>query len=206
MSSVEQLYGDFVDAWNSGKRPDVTEYLQQASADERDELAQKLDMWLQIAPTPDYDEATLDAIRSEPVLMAALADAESLEAPLAERVRSFRERAGLSLAAFAGAVADRVKVPADDKLSGYLTQLETGDLDERRLSQRLLDAFADALGVRPGALAPAPAAGQSFFRADEDADLEIAASLTALTEAAFAPEPGAEMDEVDRLFLGGPGA
>ena len=206
MTSAEQLYGDFVDAWNAGRRPDVADYLSRASDADRDELALKLDTWLQIAPTPAYDEATLAGIRAEPVLQAAIADAERLEAPLAERVKTLRERAGLSLAAFAGAVAERIKLPADAKLSSYLADLESGALDERRLSQRLLDAFADTLSVRPAALAPAPAAGQSFFRADEDADLEIAANLTALTEAAFAPEPGAEMDELDRLFLGGPGA
>lgn len=204
--TLDTLYGEFVDAWNAGQRPDVAAYLDRAPAGERAELASQLDAWLQIAPTPEYDEATLEQIRAEPVLQAAFASAAERERPLAERVASLRERAGLSLAALAGAVAERVKLPADDRLAGYLTSLEAGDLDERRLSQRLLDSLSEALGVNPVALAPAPAAGQSFFRADEDADLEIAHQLTALTDAALAPDPDAPMDELDRLFLGGPGA
>lgn len=209
MSSIEQLYGEFVDAWNAALRPDVSVYLQRAAEGDREELAQRLDVWLQIAPTPDYDEQTLAEIRADPVLQAAFAEAEQQEAPLAERVVRLREKAGLSLAALAGTIAERFSLPADERLTGYFTQLESGELDERRLSQRLLDALADTLGVRPAALAPAPAAGHSFFRADEDADLEIATSLKALTEAALTPmSPAhpAEMDELDRLFRGGPGA
>ena len=77
-----------------------------------------------------------------------------------------------------------------------------------RLSGRLLDALAAILGADRDQLAagpPAFAAGQAFFRAEEDADRWIAEDIDALSRAALARAP-TPMDELDRLFLGGPDA
>ena len=96
----------------------------------------------------------------------------------------------------------------EPRAAKYLKQIERGELDPGRLSGRLLDALAAILGADRDQLAagpPAFAAGQAFFRAEEDADRWIAEDIDALSRAALAaaPEP---MDELDRLFLGGPGA
>ena len=53
---------------------------------------------------------------------------------------------------------------------------------------------------------PAPAApAAAFFRADEEAEDWIVQDIDALSRAALAAAP-APMDELDRLFLGGPEA
>ena len=72
MSTVEQILGEFIDAWKAGERPDVDAYLARARKADRDELAAQLATWLEIAPTPRYDEATRAAIAREPALRAAL--------------------------------------------------------------------------------------------------------------------------------------
>jgi hypothetical protein len=53
---------------------------------------------------------------------------------------------------------------------------------------------------------PAPAApSQAFFRAEDEAQDWIVQDIDALSRAALASAP-APMDELDRLFLGGPEA
>ena len=67
MSTIEQLLGEFIDAWNAGERPDVDAYLRRARKKDRDELASQLETWLQIAPTPSYSKSSRAAIAKEPV-------------------------------------------------------------------------------------------------------------------------------------------
>ena len=89
--------------------------------------------------------------------------------------------------------------------------MERGELDSTRVSRRLLDLVGGALGVsgadlvRAGGLRPAAAPGQAMFRAAPDAAASFEADLEALSQAAMAPAPP-PMDELDRLFLGGPDA
>lgn len=208
MSAIEQLLGEFVDAWNAGQRPQVDAYLNRAAPEEQDELAEQLATWLQIAPTPHYDEQTIAEMAQNPALVAAIAKGELLQTPLAERVLTFRERAGLALQDVATRLVEAFTLPDLARTEQYVTELEAGEFDERRVSQRLLDGLASILGVDADALTPsATAGGQAFFRADEDADLSVVASLEVLSEAAFAPAPAdAPLDELDRLFRGGPGA
>ena len=78
MRTTHQLLGQFIEAWNAGERPDVRDYLARASADERDDLSTLLSAWLELAPTPAWDEATLDEISATPALRAALEAAATL--------------------------------------------------------------------------------------------------------------------------------
>ena len=51
MSDIEQVLGDFVDAWNAGRRPRVGEALRRVPAGaDRDELADRIAAWLEVAP------------------------------------------------------------------------------------------------------------------------------------------------------------
>ena len=86
MSDIERVIGEFADAWTAGRRPDVDDYLARVPEAERDELAFRIGIWLELAPTPDYDEPARAAIAREPVLRAALAAAEEERAPIAARL------------------------------------------------------------------------------------------------------------------------
>jgi hypothetical protein len=81
MTTIEQLVGEFIDAWNAGRRPNIESFLQRAGPHERDELAEQLATWLEIASTPDYDNATRETIASELALTSALDTAAALRAP-----------------------------------------------------------------------------------------------------------------------------
>jgi transcriptional regulator with XRE-family HTH domain len=211
MTAIEQILGEFVDAWNAGRRPDVGAYLERAPEDERDELAAQLSTWLEVAPTPSYDEPTRAAITAEPALRAAMDTAAAMRSPLSARLPTLRERAGLAVRDVAQRIVAIFDLDDEQRAVGYLEQIERDELDTSRLSRRMLDALAAILGADRDQLAPGPpafaAAPQAFFRAEENADRWIAQDIDALSRAALAPAPGARpMDELDRLFLGGPDA
>jgi transcriptional regulator with XRE-family HTH domain len=208
MTTVEQALGDFIDAWNAGRRPDVREYLARVGATERDELARQLTTWLEVAPVPAYDAAARAAIAREPALLAALERADETLRPLAERLPELRARRGLGTGELGARIAALFGLPGADRATAYVERLERGELDAGRLSQRLLDALAAILRADRAQLAPGRAAiapGGSLFRAGAAAAPSIADDIDALSRAALAPAPE-PMDELDRLFLGGPGA
>ncbi len=209
MTTIEQLVGQFIDDWNAGRRPDVLAFLEHAAPEDRDALASQLETWLELAPTPAYDEPTRHSIASEPALLAALDAATALRAPLAERLPTLRNRAGLAIREVAARLTQLFDLDDELRTVAYLEQIERDELDERRLSRRLLDALAAILGADADQLTPGPAAlagGRAFFRAEEDADAWIAEDIDVLSRAALAPAPATPMDDLDRLFLGGPGA
>ena len=197
MSTHDQVLSDFIDEWNKGHRPRVREYLARLpDGPERDELADQITSWLEFAPTPSYDEETRSQIRSEPIVARVL-----------ESVPALRGRAGLSISELASRLIehlslDRANTP---RAAGYLERLESGTLDPTRVSRRLLDALGAVLGVSGLTLAePRPAAG-AIFRAESDAADWVRDDIEALSRAALTPAPP-PMDELDRLFLGGPDA
>jgi transcriptional regulator with XRE-family HTH domain len=210
MTAIEQLLGEFIDAWNAGRRPDVGAYLERAPEGDRDELATQLETWLQIAPTPAYDKATRHAIAAEPALRAALDAAAAMRSPLSARLPTLRERAGLAVRDVARRLVAVFDLDDEQRAAEYLERIERDELDTSRVSRRVLDALAAILGADRDQLVAGPAAfagGQAFFRAEDDAEQWIAQDIDALSRAALAPAPAsAPMDELDRLFLGGPDA
>ena len=208
---TDQLLSEFIDAWNAGARPQVEDYLQRAVPGERDELAERLEDWLLVAPSPAYDAQALASIRAEPGYAGALAEIEAVGL-WPEVLPRLRERAGLKLRELAGRITAAFGLPGEEaRAEGYLERMEAGDLDASRVSRRLLDALGTALGVsaadllRAGGVRPAAAPGQALFRAERYAAASFEADLEALSRAALTPAPE-PMDELDRLFVGGPDA
>lgn len=209
MTSTEKALGEFIDAWKAGERPEVDAYLQRVPESDRDELAELLLSWLSVAPTPAYDEATRAQIAAEPAVLAAVDALDAVVLPLPERVATLRSRAGLAITDVASRLAAAFGLGGQEaRTATYLEQLEDDELDTSRLSQRLRDALASILGADPDLLAPSPAwsvgpASTALFRADEAPNAEVAEAFADLAAAARAPAPK-PMDELDRLFLGGP--
>jgi transcriptional regulator with XRE-family HTH domain len=215
MSTTEQVLSDFIDAWNAGRRPRVRDYLARVpDGAQRDDLADQISSWLEVAPTPDYDAATRAEIRAEPVVRQIF-EAVGQDAGLwPQLVPRLRERRGWSVAQLAERLVARFGLPRADeaRTATYVARLEHGDLEPSRLSRRLVDALADLLGASPGTFADAgglttmlraPAAGASLMRAEERPAAQFLEDIELLSRAAMRPAP-APMDEVDRLFLGGP--
>jgi transcriptional regulator with XRE-family HTH domain len=217
MSGTDRILSEFIDAWNAGRRPRVRDYLERApEGAQRDALAEQITTWLEVAPAPAYDEAARAAIRDEPAVRAVLAGAGADAGLWPSVVPRLRERAGLSVRELAAALLDRLGLArdAEQRAAAYLSQLEQGELDAGRVSRRLLDALGGLLGTGAATLADAArfgetlrpaAAGGALLRAPEGVEAGVVEDIEALSRAALTPAPRA-MDELDRLFLGGPEA
>ncbi len=215
MTDRDRILSEFIDAWNAGERPRARQYLARVpEGPQRDELADRIGTWLETAPTPQYDATTRDAIRAEPIVQGVMRAAEEDAGLWPQVLPGLRARAGLTIREVAGGIVRRLGLSPDteERTAGYLERMERGDLEPAGVSRRLLLALGDVLGASARTLADAgllgaaarPAgAGGMLFRADEDAEPSLAAEIDALSRAAMAPAPE-PLDEVDRLFLGGP--
>jgi hypothetical protein len=193
---IDRVLSDYIDAWNAGRRPDVDAYLARVPEPEREGLAERLAEWLTVAPAPAYPAAARGEIRADPRLRAALQ--QTARPPGA--LLALRRSAGLGLNELAARVVQAFGLGGQEgRTADYLTRLEHGELDEARVSRRLLGVLASALGQEPRLAASTPA---MLFRG---AGEPLAGQFEALSRAALEPAPP-PMDDLDRLFLGGPDA
>jgi hypothetical protein len=209
----DRILSEFIDAWNAGLRPEVDAFLERAPDADRADLAQSISSFLAWAPTPDYTEASLEAIAAEPMVRESLAAARGPSGLWPALLPRLRERAALTTTELATAVVKALGLPAarERKTAEYLDRMERGDLEPTGVSRRLLSALAGVLGVGVGELEgagdlgawrapPAPA----MFRAEHRAAEEIRDDLEILADAlAASPSDDDGWDEVDRLFRGG---
>jgi hypothetical protein len=205
----DRILSDFIDAWNAGDRPDVDAYLARAGETDREQLAADIVAFVAFAPTPDYDDDALAAIRAEP---AVARTAEAAHAPgglWPALLPRLRERAALSTGQLAAGLVGALGLPADrePKTRAYIERLEAGELEPRGLSGRLLDGLARLLAVPRAELEGAsafggPPAAPALFRAEGPAAAALRDDLDVIADALAAP-PAEEWDEVDELFRGG---
>jgi transcriptional regulator with XRE-family HTH domain len=211
MNEVDRVLSEFIDDWNAGRRPRAEDWLERVDESSRDELADALMEWLAIAPTPDYDEAMVAQLRADPAVAAVVAGVAGDAGAWPLLLPRLRERAGLAVRELAGRVTAAFGLAGQEgRAVTYLERMERGELDATRVSRRLLEALGEALGVSAAALAEAgdlrgPPARAVRFRAAPAAAADMRADFDTLSRAAMAPAP-APMDELDRLFLGGPDA
>jgi transcriptional regulator with XRE-family HTH domain len=148
----------------------------------------------------------------------AVLAATSSEAGLwPELLPRLRGRAGLAVRDLAARVVATFGLAGEEERTrDYLERMERGELEASRVSRRLLDALGAALGVtgdtlaeagdlRSGLARPAAASAGTLWRADGAPSDALADEFAALSRAAMAPAP-TPMDELDRLFTGGPDA
>lgn len=184
MTGVEQLFDEYAVRFRRGERPDLREYLRRAG-DGADELAALVDVFLQAAPAPEPDEEALARARAlvegEPALLAA------------------RNRRGITRAQVVDALIERLGLDEAkrDQVRRRYHELETGQLEPKRVDARIWEALAPVLETavadlrswRPS-LPPAPSAASAYYRAEAEA--QVAARLR--------ERPPEEPDEIDRLF------
>lgn len=210
----DQILSEFIDAWNAGQRPDVDDFVARVPASDRGELADQLMSFMTFAPTPNYSDAALQAIRREPIVAEALAATSARGGLLPALLTRMRERASWSTTQVASALVSELDLPDEkaSKTASYLEQIERGTLETSGISGRVFAALARIFGVTRDELEgaadmsrwaplPAPSAAPSF-RASKDAAEAVAPDLELLARALHTPgAPG--RDEVDDLFLGG---
>src|SRR4051794_3268494 len=189
----EQVLSEFIDAWNAGQRPDVDEYIARVPADEQDTLGEELVSFLSFAPTPEYSDVALTAVRAE--LAETLGGAAEPAGVLAALLTRLRERFGVSTAEVAGELVGDLGLQPEQaqKTAGYLERLETGELEPTRVSRRVFEALGRVFRI-PGSelegaadrsswsVVPMPPAAP-VFRADEDAKETAGRHLEVLADA-----------------------
>src|SRR5215207_9418544 len=170
MTDLDVLLARFIEEWNNGQRPAVEDFLSQANAVERDELADQISTFLAFAPTPRFEETTIDELLSAPAVEAAARAFASDAGAWPTLLPRLRAQAGLSLRDLAG----RVLRAADlgdrglDKTEQRLGEMERGDLDASNVSTRIINVLGSVLGINSADLTrtgmPAAAAGALYRR------------------------------------------
>src|ERR1700754_748715 len=98
MSTTDQVLSEFIDAWNTGQRTRVRDYLARLPAGpDRDALATELSTWLETAPTPAYSKSARTSIAAAPLVAELFARADTDAGLWPTVVPELRSRAGLSV-------------------------------------------------------------------------------------------------------------
>jgi len=203
MTSVAHILGEFVAAWNAGRRPRLGDYLERVPPTDRDELADQIETYLLLAPEPDYAPETWDEMRAHPTVAAAAEAAFATPEPWPALLPRLRERAGLSWAD----IATRLGFRDPKRAVARFEQMEAGSLDPTQPTWPLLERLARVLGVRPTELDWRGSGGFGRRPATVGALRDVAAPLEARAEMDFLADmlltDDEEPDEIDALFLGG---
>jgi hypothetical protein len=200
MTSLDELFAEYLAAEQRGERLDVAVLLDRAGA-ERAELADLIDAHLALA-APRPDEAAIERLAADPRLAPPPLAWPDVLVAARQRLRLTR---GAAVERLAGLLGVR-GAPARERVEERYHELETGQLDPRGVSERLVDAlgqlFPDAVQAlartrsQPaGALAPPRAAYHRPAGAPAPAP-------AAEEPRAAAPPPPAdpEVRQVDALF------
>ena len=151
---------------------------------------------------------------ADPILRAALEATGRDAGAWPELLPRLRERAGLSVRAVAERLTGVFGLRGqEERAVARLEQMERGELDASRVSRRLLDALGTVLGVPGEELAeagtlrfrPAAAPARAVPRRRRAARPRWPRISRRSRRPRRAPAPP-PMDELDRLFLGGPSA
>lgn len=141
MSRVEELLQSYIEEHREGGEADPTGFLREVSGSERDELAALIDHYLARAPEKPFDREAFERFRRDPRWQAL---AERILAPTLEEVRVGAE---LSKREIADALASELNVVGHEQaVKARYHELETGQLDSRRIATRVWTALAGMLG------------------------------------------------------------
>ncbi len=200
-----RLLSAFIDAWNAGERPRVDDYLAQEAEADREDLAAGIATFLSVAPTPQFSAKALGALFADPQVKQ-LEQLPSEHGLWPATLPRLRREARLRRDELVRRLADALGVSdREAKVARYYHGLETGTLEPRGVSDRVINALASILRVDADELAeagrlsgfaratPRTAFGRSYSLSD------AASALPASVTRAAAEE---EWDEVDELFRG----
>lgn len=191
-----ELLEEFTVSWLRGDSPDPRDLLARAPEDERGELANLIDRFLERRPSRAPTEESMEYVRAiaalatpvQPVTEASLVEARNRIGKKRETVLiELRDALGLS--------------PHDDsKLRRYYHRLESGLLDTSRVSERVWSALESILQWRgdPAHGQPTAASAAVMYRAAPASPVDAAAASLGFE----AEEEPLVWDEVDELFLG----
>jgi hypothetical protein len=197
--SAEERFAEFIAARDRGERPDPATAIATAGDADREPLAAMITAYLAAHPRTDVTAAEVAARAANPRSDSPLAWEELLPAL---RVRTHTTRGAL-VAALAAALGFP---DARRQVEGHLHDLETGQLDPRRVRPAVVAALAQILEVpealleRGRRMTPRPAQMETITLFHRQSRLDLPMSA--------APMPPSEVKripEIDDLFTGADG-
>lgn len=201
MSHVDDLFDRYKTAFAAGEGTDVEPYLSQVSGGDRRELEALIDGFLARGARPAFTPEAFAAAAASPLAQRVLASMDEAWPVLLPRAR---HEAGILRSDLVTRLAEALGVGGRrDKVERYYHQMERGLLDPTRVSDRVLAALGEIVGLSKERLRAAarpvqpPPAGPAFARV---------ATRPAPPPASppVGPEaPVDEWDQVDELFGGG---
>lgn len=199
MSTIDELYRRYVAEYRGAGEADPRPYLGELRGVDRAELAARIDRFLDCESPRAFDAAAFAAFREDPrrkALVTRILETETLA--------DLRTEAAVSKRDVARALAERLGVAGHPAaVRGRYHDVETGNVDPRRVTgrvwdalsaildapvERLRDAAERAFGGGPGE-SPATA-----FARSESADWGLARTATESAE-------DVDDDVVDRVFF-----
>jgi hypothetical protein len=192
---VERLFAEFLDAREAGREPDPADFIAQAG-DEGEALAGMLTAYLVMHPTTEVSEEAVLALAASPEL--------ELPKPWPELLPELRERHGILRKQLLAEVmiALQAQGAAILQVEEYLHELETGQLDPRRVRPAVVDALAHALEA-PRSLLESSRWLQPRARPAREIAFARKALASEYQPMAIADTPPPD-PRIDDLFTGGP--
>jgi hypothetical protein len=212
---VDKLLSEYIAEHRAGGTANPRAYLDRASEADRPELAELLDAYLARSPGREWDAAAYTGSAAERVAESvgrSLAGASGLWPAILPRLR---HQARLTRAEVVARLSAALGAGGkEEKVGSYYHEMERGELDSRRVSERVLAALGEIYGTTaeklreigeplgitspPTGGAPAPA---MMRKATPDAAYSIASEKIERSEPVA---PAEEWDEIDEMFTGGP--
>lgn len=199
MSTIDELYRRYVSEYRDAGDADPRTYLDELRGVDRAELAARIDRFLDTAPPPAFDPAAFATFRDDPRRQALVTQILS-----AETLAELRTAAAATKREVAEALAERLGLAAQaNAVRARYHDVETGNVDPRRVTSRVWDALAGILGASTEKLRDA--AERTFSGASGQAGAAAFARSEPVARGGLSTEPGAaddlDDDAVDRVFF-----
>jgi hypothetical protein len=214
MPDVNDLFSEFIARQLAGERPDPFQYMDKLSEDEREELGDLIDAFLERAPREAWDADAFrgsDAERIVERVDRAVNGASGMWPALLPRLR---HRAKIRREDLVARLAEALGKPEQrSKVGAYYHEMEQGILPSEGVNEKVLEALGSIVDVSAAALRDAgerllPAqGGQATQRSSESPafarktvpDPDYIPEAPTATRGASDGEP----DEIDKLFRDG---
>ena len=215
MADLERLIEQFKADYEAGRPTDVLAFVDQVPEEKRQELADRLDMYLMDAPRRRWDPAAFEGSLAQAAVDRVHESIEGVSGSWPELLPQLRNRARIKRGELVRRLAAALGFEADaqvEKIGVYYHQMEHGTLPSTGVSNRVIDALAGivdstaetirAAGANRGEEIVADAAfARTAFPDAEFLEQRTAEDPDVAMDAVPAEAPG--RDEIDALFRDG---
>ncbi len=215
MADLERLIEQFKADYEAGRPTDVLAFVDQVPAEKRQELADRLDVYLMDAPRRRWDPAAFEGSLAQAAVDRVHESIEGVSGSWPELLPQLRNRARIKRSDLVRRLADALGFGAEpqvEKIGAYYHQMEHGTLPSTGVSAKVIDALATIVDSTAETIRAAGASRGEEVLAD------AAFARTAFPDAEFLEQRAAEdrdiareatpaeaprRDDIDALFLDG---